>query len=322
MNEQQITPGTTDADITEPVETVTPPPADDFLSMLDNAGFDEEAAEEIQRTTVADSTVVAGIQTDLRPDELGQRVALYVSVMDDTQSMDKIVPATGRSLMNMALLAHDKALDTVTKVTSAEPVDVLASGVWLNGQPPVIYPYTRIEQAPRFGDTSVPTYGMTAWRDRFAEVLAGTAKQVGELEDHNKTVYGMCGLVTDGFDNASREHSPESLAKIVRGFRRMRTFVPFAMYVGAMPTEGSYDYVEERNSALRRLQYMGVDDIELETANLETIVRRMFTECGFDPAMVFLPGDDPRQIVQAFVTVSKLMASVSKGAMPDGLSDI
>jgi hypothetical protein len=307
---------------------------DDYASLLD-AGFDEDAAAEIRDTKVAAPEAVAEMQTGLRPDELAQRVALFRLRVDNTASMSDI--------FTLALMAHDRALDTIQRVTDSEPVDVLGSASLMNGQDTLLYPYTRLASIPRFGTAGdvfsyneaarrLPLHGMTAWFDLFAQDLAGTAEQMATLEDSNKTVYGMVGLLTDGFDNASNQQTISGLAKMVRGYRRMKTLVPFVIYVGDMPAEGGTNYEYERQNvrnridAMRRRDFDGdgieINDTELYSASLEELVRVMFTSAGFDPTMVFMPGQDPRAIVQAFVTVSKLMASVSKGQMPEGLTDI
>jgi len=293
---------------------------DPAMAALLDAGFDDAAADEIKKTTEANPAVTDKIKTGINPDTLSQRVALDAKLFDNTGSMVNIV--------RLAAAAHDRALDTVQKVTVDEPVDVLATAMWLNpydgDKAGVIYSYTPVGNAPRFGSTGIRLLGLTAWYDRYADLLAGTAAQAADLEGYNKTVYGMVGLVTDGFDNDSTVHDPESLAKIVRSYRRMKTFVPYAIYVGEMPTPGSYNYDTERSTTLRRLRAMSVDtnDVELRDADLETLVRRIFTSCGFDPKMVFMPGQDMRRIVAVFVAVSKLMASVSQGQMPEGLTEI
>lgn len=318
-------------DTDEPV--VAAPATDDFEALL-NAGFDEEAAAEIRDTKAAAPEAVAEMQTGLRPDELGQRVALFRLRVDNTQSMSDI--------FTLALMAHDRALDTIQRVTEPEPVDVLGSASLMNGHDTLLYPYTRLSDIRRFGINGdpasyteaarrLPLHGMTAWFDLFAQDLTGTAEQMTTLEESNKTVYGMVGLLTDGFDNASHQQTISGLGKMVKGYRRMKTLVPFVIYVGSMPAEGDLNYERERMDVMNRLRDMrrrdydgaiAVDDSELYSASLEELVRVMFTSAGFDPAMVFMPGQDPRAIVQAFVTVSKLMASVSQGQMPDGLTTI
>lgn len=301
-------------------ETVTAAPLDPEIAALLETGFDKEGAEGLKMATDANPVVADKMKTSLEPDSLAQRVALNATLFDNTPSM--------RTLIRLAAGAHDKSLETIERVTKDEPVDVLATALWLNAYPGdaagVIYPYTPVAAAPRLASRVIELHGMTAWYDRYADLLAGTAAQAAELETHNKTVYGMAGLVTDGFDNDSRVQDPATLAKIVRSYRRLKTFVPYAIYVGAMPAPGSQDYNVEVSVTKRRLRDMDVDtfDPELAGASLETLVRRIFTTCGFDPKMVFMPGQDMREIVAAFVTVSKLMASVSQGQMPEGLTEI
>lgn len=322
MSDVSSTDPIVDNDVTDAAAT-----ADPFAALLD-AGFDAEAADVLEQTAAAAPAVVAAIQTDLRPDQLAQRVALNCLLIDNTGSMAEEVRIGDQTVtvIRMATMAHDRALDTVQGITANEPVDVLTSASWLNPDDcgsTLIYPYVRIERAPRFGTEADPYLsGMTAWYDRYAEMLAATAAQMADLEVHNKTVYGMVGLLTDGFDNDSHQHDIGQLAKAVRGFRRMKTFVPYVIYTGAMPQQGTYEYSDARSLVSGRLSYMGIDDLELRDADLETLVRRIFTEAGFDQKMVFMPGQDPRAIVQAFVTVSKLMVNVSRGQMPQGLTDI
>lgn len=313
----------------------TAAPMTDDLAGLVEAGFEEDAAGEMTRTVQAAPAVIANMQTTINPADLRARVALLRLRLDNTPSM--------ANLFALALMAHDRALDTVARITKNEPVDVLASASLFNArwgsEDPLVYAYTRLADARRFGVandtasynqavTELPLCGSTAWFDLFAQDLAATAEQMATLEAANKTVYGMVGAVLDGLDNSSTVHTITSLAKVIRSFRRMKTILPFVIYAGNLPQVGEPSYELERGQMQRYLQYLrGSSDAEfslseLADATLEDMVRAMFTAAGFDPKLVFMPGQEPRAIVQAFVSVSKMMASVSVGRMPEGLTEV
>lgn len=305
------------------------PLSDEETRWLD-AGFDEEAAAEIERTLTAAPETVKAIQTTVPLKELGNRVILLHTVFDDTPSMAGII--------SMARAACDRCLDTVQRIMEDEPGDVLASLSWLNGG--VHYGYTPIAEAPRFGTTSrIELRGMTAWRDAYATAVAATAQQMDDLEAENKVSNGMVGLVTDGLDNASTKHSPASLAAIIRNFRRLETLVMYAMYTGKLYQPTDIEYNGEYRMIANQLTRMGIHNpIEVALANIQAalnieeqlteynvhtytqgtnydllkeLILMVFTSVGLDPKLVFLPGDSPRAVMEAFVTVSKLAKDVS-----------
>jgi|GEM_PF-5958359 len=292
----------------------------EVLDLLETSFDDPEAAKEIVRTTETARAVIDGLLSNVDPEDLRQRVGLKLDLLDNTGSMTRLI--------GLLAGAHDKALDMVSYYTAEEPVDVLVAALWLNRLPGnetgVAYPFTPLAQAPRLAGTNIRLTGLTPWFDRYAELLAAFTTQVTKLEDHNKTVYGMMGLYTDGFDNNSKLHTPATLAKMVRSYRRGKTHLPYAVYMGHIAKPGDSDYDRQVTGIIRDLEDMNIEpDQELvDSRDLKGLIKQIFTACGFDRNMVFLPGDDIKEIVSMFVQLSKLMASVSKGQLPEGLENI
>lgn len=287
----------------------------------------KEAGEILKDVTTSSARVIRATQSTLDPSTLKGRVALSKVRMDNTASMGQ--------LYRIALQSHDLMLDEIARRTTDEPVQLLVSTSLLNpsGDAPdsLVYGYTPIETAPRFGtpgnnasygvaEGNYPMAGLTGWRDAFAEDLAATAQQVSDLEAAGKTVYGMIGLMTDGLDNASIMRADE-LAKLIRSYRRMGNVAPYAVYCGPMPKPGEPGYEAARQQVLHGLRHDGSFDPELENASLEQIIRGLFAAHGFDPKLVFLPGDDMKELLKAIVEVSKLMVTVSQGKKLD-LTDL
>lgn len=312
-----------------------------FEQML-AAGLDEDGAETVVETVESSAKVIEALQSGLDMSSLKPRVALLSTLVDNSGSMSNTVmlpDGTRVSRIEMARTSHNGILDHVGNQTAKDPVTVLASAALLN-QPStglgrgygeniendgsnVLYPYQPIAQAPRQG--SIPLAGLTPLYKRFTEVIAATMALMTELEDdHRKTVYGMIGVITDGENTETDKlHTFRSFRSAVLGVRRTGVVAAFVIYTGKIFQPGERDYEDARQTALHELRVLGVDTTEIEKDDVkeevthEYLVRKYFTEHGFAPELVLVPGEDPSEIVRAVIKVSKMMTSVSRGQMPE-----
>lgn len=310
---------TTAAATTKDDETVTLVSGglDAATEALIAAGFEEAVAEDVATTATGLTDFLTEMMANVNLDALPQRIAVKHDMLDNTGSMARLMAAL--------LKTFDASLDMVQKITAVEPVEVLSGATWLNPMPGnehgVVFPFTPIAEAPRFNGRQVQIGGMTPWFDRYYAHLTAFIALLEYLEGHGKTVYGMMGLYCDGFDNDSKQQTPETLAKLIRQIRRVKTHVPYAVYVGALPERHHPDYARTYRIAKMMLDEVGGDiDPELDATNLKVVIKQIFVTCGFDQAMVFLPGDDIRQIMEVFVTVSRMFKAVSVGQAPAGLT--
>lgn len=294
------------------------------------AGFDEKAGEALEVVAQQAPAAVTAMQANLDPDKLPGRVALISIDCDDTPSMKNLLnPTDPFDRYRATLMGIDLLLSTVASKIGDEPVKVLGSVSMLNGG--LVFPYTDIAEVPSFGtpgddnsyDKAImrwPLHGSTAWFDRYSEKLAATATQIVELESYAKQVYGLVGTFVDGADLSSKLKINE-LRSMIEGYRKMKSVIPFAIYGGPLPKPGDKDYDYVLQNVNNDMDFMHIPrHSEFRQGDLETMVRGIFLTAGFDPTMIFLPGQDMKALVATFLTLSKLMITLSKAQLPSNLT--
>jgi hypothetical protein len=341
-DDQTTTATAADGGLTENVATVEDSDAGASLfSQMMAAGFEQDGAETIAETAVSSANVIRAFRAGIDMGSLTPRVALLSTLIDNSGSMGNTVrlpDGTRVSRIDMAATSHNGVLEHVGRQTAGDPVTVLASAALLNSSSTglgrgygesveddgnnVLYPYQPIAQAPR--QASIELKGLTPLYRRFTEVITATMAVMTELEEaYAKTVYGMIGVITDGENTEDgRLHNFRSFRSAVLGVRRTGVVAAFVMYTGKIFQPGEEGYENAREQGLYNLQSLGVDTTEFEGDDVkekvthEYLVRRYFTEHGFAPELVLVPGEDPSEIVKAVIKVSKMMTSVSRGQMP------
>ena len=241
-------------------------------SLFAGANLGNEATQAL--TFTADNlghNIMAGLG-DVDADAIGDlgasEVLLVKLVMDDSSSI-----LYGDNTQHV-IDGHNLMVDALrdSKASGA----VLISCQYLNGE--VLYPFVTLDKALRMTNDNYQAIGGTPLYDTTAVTLASVVAKAAELEDAGLPVRTATYIVTDGNDEHSRKHRPDTIRPIVEGMLRTESHI-----IGAM----------------------GIDDGR-------TDFRQVFGGMGFHDRWILTPANTPTEIRAAFGTFSQSAVRASQ----------
>lgn len=213
----------------------------------------------------ADIQPALGISVDDVPTS---ETFLITILMDDSASMEKN--------RNLATAGFNMLIDDVMK-NAPERESILVHTQLLNAG--LYCPFTFLEHVPRMTNANYAPRGNTPLYDRTFLLLETLLRKLIEHQQAAVVTRSVTVIVSDGGDNVSRHHSPQSIASLVHDLRRMETNLILAM---------------------------GVDDGQ-------TDFRHVFRSMGLDDRHILTPGSSPAEWQRAFQFVSRSVSRASQG---------
>lgn len=171
---------------------------------------------------------------------------------------------------------HNTVLDALA--SSQQKDHILIHNRYLNGQ--ILYPYGPLEQAVRMDNQNYNPRLGTPLYDQTVILLGTVLAKTQEFADHGVPVRTVTLLITDGADYGSTKATAHSVAALVN------------------------DMLMGENHVIAA---MGIDDGH-------TDFHHIFTQMGIRPEWILTPGNNQRDIRQAFQVFSQSALRASQSA--------
>jgi hypothetical protein len=248
------------------------PSAPDIASLLTAAHQDGTLSQASMATITLQADIGQQIQAGLgiAPDDVPSSQVLLVTMMpDDSGSI--------RFGGNAAAVrdGHNFVLEALA--ASRQHGDVLVHTRYLNGH--VLYPYVRLQDAVRMTSHNYDPSQGTPLYDQTGLLLATVLVKVRQLEDAGVPARSVTLLITDGADQHSTRHGPQTLRPLVEDMRRQESHIVAAM---------------------------GIDDGQ-------TDFRQVFRSMGIPDEWILTPGNSAKEIRRAFQVFSQSAVRASQG---------
>ncbi len=239
---------------------------------LDGTDFGEESMNLLEGRNLAEEFEQAkGITVD--DIDATEDVTLVTILVDDSSSMDSGSDSLLKTSIN----------DFISDLKNAERSESIMIGAFsLNGSMKI--PYRILESFPEINNSNYCPNGMTPLYDNIAKTLANVGMKVAEFENTGITVNAVTMIMTDGWDNDSREiRHPSELKPMIKDLLQSEKHIISAMGFG-----------ESKN---------GVNDF-----------KKIFSDMGILEKWSFVSSDLARDIRRAFNLMSKSVSNASQSA--------
>ncbi|HEX5418315.1 MAG TPA: hypothetical protein VFZ25_21880 [Chloroflexota bacterium] len=193
---------------------------------------------------------------------------LITILMDDSSSME--------SNRKLATAGFNMLIDDVMK-NAPERESILVHTQLLNAG--LYCPFTFLEHVPRMTSANYVPRGNTPLYDRTFLLLETLLRKLIEHQQAAVFTRSATVIVSDGGDNASRHHSPRSIASLVHDLQRMETNLILAMGVN----DGQTDF------------------------------RQVFRSMGLEDHHILTPGSSPLEWQRAFQFVTRTVSRATQG---------
>lgn len=247
---------------------------ENLQSLLAGANLGDEAANALELAADTLGPAIMEGLGDVDAEAIGDmgatEVLLVKLLVDDSSSIDY----SGNT--QHVIDGHNLMIDSLSGSKAAGAT--LISCQYLNGK--VLYPFVPLDQAVRMDTRNYRPIGGTPLYDMSAAALASVVAKVAELEDAGLQVRTATYIVTDGYDEHSLRHNPDTISPIVEGMLRTESHI-----IGAM----------------------GIDDGR-------TDFRQVFGRMGLLERWILTPANTESEIKAAFGTLSQSAVRASQTA--------
>lgn len=194
-------------------------------------------------------------------------LTLLVFVMDRSGSMSSIITD---SIGGFNTLIEKQKADCLKEGNTAK-----VTLVKFNNQVEAIHNYEDITDLPALTQKEFYASGMTSLIDAACATIVNTGRTLSELSEEERPEKVIFTIITDGFENTSREYNVTQLKEMISTQEKQYNWV--FNFIGAnidsFGTAGSYGISSERGMSNYRADALGVKAMFKGLSNYTTNVR-------------------------------------------------